>query len=148
MSEIITDNSFTKTIFFDKNVFLDIHDFNVLNTLENKISSLFELKKKIYDNMDKTLEKMESKLFEVLIINKSEIKENFNEYAKRTTEIQSDSKQKINRLNILIDEVNRKIKMNKLRLKEKIRRVNERTNSNIIFKQLDTDEDIDSGSNI
>lgn len=119
-----------------KDVFLNIHDMNVVNTLDSKIISLFEYKKKLYSTLGDILHELEG------LYHKT------NRYGKYPP-LKYILDKKYKSVHKLIDNVNDKIVKNKRRLKLKIKRMNVKDKTlNMEFKELDTDEDYDEDSNL
>jgi hypothetical protein len=120
-----------------KDLFLYIHDTNVINTLESKIASLFEYKKELYSTVNDIIESR-SKLYHpsqpTILINYG---------------LKVKLEKKYKSVNKLIENVNSKIVINKLRLKLKIKRMNLQDKTlKLDFKELDTDVDYDEESNL
>jgi hypothetical protein len=108
-----------------------IHDIHVVNTLSDKIITLFNLKEKLYVEQTNLIEWCEHYHWS---------KRNFNK---------EEYTPKIKKYSDLISYVNQKIKKNKLRLREKLKRMNARDKTaNHMFCELDTDCDYDEDSNL
>lgn len=130
-----------------KDVFLNIHDMNVVNTLDSKIISLFEYKRKLYYEICDIVCKLEEckpSLGDILHESGRS-----NSTSKSQPSLRAVLNKKYNNVLKLIEKVNDKIVKNKRRLKMKIERMNIKDKTlNLEFKELDTDEDYDEHSNL